>query len=92
LSLHASEEHEDEDLKAALKLHGLATDEPSQLSDAFRLGWKRRSYDVERYKAEVEKLQEALRRYGDKSRMGTVYPESLQQAIDRAFGDTSTEI
>lgn len=47
---------------------------------------------LDRQEAEIEKLQEALRRYGDKSRMGTVYPESLQQAIDRAFGDTSTSI
>lgn len=41
---------------------------------------------------EIEKLREAFRRYVDPFLVGTVHPESLQQAIDRAFGDTSTEI
>lgn len=47
---------------------------------------------IKRQDAEIEKLQEAIRRYCDKSKMGTVEPQPLQQAIDRAFGDTSTEI
>lgn len=91
MNAHNDDECDDEALQIAMEARGLK-DAPPQVSDIFRLGWEARSYDVKRYKDEVEKLQEALRRYGDKSRMGTVYPESLQQAIDRAFGDTSTEI
>jgi|GEM_PF-4776194 len=31
------------ELVAALRSHGLKSDEPSQLSDAFRLGWNARA-------------------------------------------------
>jgi len=34
---------------------------------------------------EIAALQEALRRYGERWRMGTVEPSSVQQAIDRAL-------
>jgi hypothetical protein len=34
---------------------------------------------------EIRLLQQAIVRYGDHSRMGTVEPMELQQAIDRAF-------
>ncbi len=34
---------------------------------------------------EILRLQTAIVRYGDRSRMGTVEPMELQQAIDRAF-------
>lgn len=36
-------------------------------------------------KIEIEALREAIVRYGNRSRMGTVEPMSVQQAIDRAF-------
>ena len=38
-----SNETEAPELKAALETHGLKTDKPSQLSDAFRLGWNTRA-------------------------------------------------
>jgi hypothetical protein len=31
------------ELKAALEKHGLSSDKPSQLADAFRLGWNTRA-------------------------------------------------
>ncbi|MEP3669945.1 MAG: hypothetical protein ABJN42_24815 [Roseibium sp.] len=34
---------------------------------------------------EISLLRQAIVRYGDKARMGTVEPMALQQAIDRAF-------
>ena len=36
-------------------------------------------------KAEIALLRRAVTRYCDRSRMGTVEPMDLQQAIDRAF-------
>jgi hypothetical protein len=36
-------------------------------------------------KIEIEALREAIVRYGNRSRMATVEPMSVQQAIDRAF-------
>lgn len=38
--------------------------------------------------AEVERLREALRRYGDRIRMATA-PAELQQTIDDAMGEKS---
>jgi len=39
MSLHNNEEFNTVEIKAALKKHGFATDMPSQLADAFRVGW-----------------------------------------------------
>lgn len=39
MSLHNRPEFNGPEIIAALKAHGLDTDSPSQLSDAFRLGW-----------------------------------------------------
>lgn len=39
-------------------------------------------------KLEIDALRQAIVRYGDKSRMGTVEPMNVQQAIDRAFEES----
>lgn len=39
MSLHKNPDYQIPELIAALKSHGLKTDTPSQLSDAFRTGW-----------------------------------------------------
>lgn len=40
---------------------------------------------------EIELLRIAVVKYGDRSRMATVEPMSVQQAIDRAFEFTPTK-
>jgi hypothetical protein len=40
---------------------------------------------IERRDQEVALLREAVTRYCDKSRMGTIEPMDVQQAVDRAF-------
>lgn len=35
---------------------------------------------------EIKLLRQAVTRYCDKSRMGTIEPMDVQQAVDRAFG------
>jgi hypothetical protein len=39
MSMHNKPEYNPPELVAALKAYGMVTDTPSQLSDAFRLGW-----------------------------------------------------
>ena len=39
MSYHLKPEYNTPEILTALALHGLSTDKPSQLSDAFRLGW-----------------------------------------------------
>lgn len=57
--------------------------------DRFIPGWRDEFLTIKRQEKEIELLREALRRYGEKGRMGTVEPIELQQAIDRALGGTS---
>ncbi len=39
MSLHNSPEHNTDCIIAAMKAHGLRTDGPDMMADAFRLGW-----------------------------------------------------
>lgn len=43
------------------------------------------NFETIQLREEVRLLRQAVVRYGDKSRMGTVEPMALQQAVDRAF-------
>lgn len=45
MSLHNKPEYNTPELVAAMKAHGMETDHPSVLSDAFRLGWTVNSPD-----------------------------------------------
>ena len=54
-------ETEAPELKAALETHGLKTDKPSQLSDAFRLGWNTRAARIAELEAKLAKAVDGLR-------------------------------
>lgn len=41
---------------------------------------------------EIQNLRAAVVRYCDKSRMGTIEPMSVQQAVDRAFERSTQEV
>jgi len=47
------------------------------------------SYLISDMEKEIKLLRTAIARYGDRSRMGTVEPSDLQQAIDRAIAEPS---
>ena len=55
-------ETEAPELKAALEAHGLKTDKPSQLSDAFRLGWNTRADLHDAKDKRIEELEAAIKR------------------------------
>lgn len=66
----------------------LATDiEPAvyQIPQAEYEHFRECELQLEKQKREIAALQEAVRRYCDPSRMATVEPMSVQQAIDRAI-------
>lgn len=74
------------EIKEALAAHGLATDTPSQLSDAFRLGWKSseavsteevkfllHELELAEFAQDKDRIKQIADKYGVKSRFGGKY-------------------
>lgn len=57
---HHMDERNTPELDDLLRLHSMATDTPSQLSDAFRLGYWAAQAEISRLQADVERLRATL--------------------------------
>jgi hypothetical protein len=58
---------------------------PDDPADMDLVTWAQVKMAMRDASREIDLLQTAIVKYGDHSRMGTVEPMELQQAIDRAF-------
>jgi hypothetical protein len=94
MSAHKDPQYQIPELIEALIAHGLATDTPSQLADAFRFGWltawnRRPPASSERVALSIRQIAEATSAFGH---VRSDYTIGIARAIESAHGIQHKEV